>query len=154
MIKIRVESMDRYYIKILMNQIESDILSRQFIVDDDIVTIIDSHITVGTKDDMSYIELIVKDKMNIVLIPILADKSIVNQYKSDKEIFITITQYDNSKIRDIGNMIYDQYIGHKDYIDNKVILNIDHKNIKIWISEKSNKIPLLMYTKFYPSDYK
>lgn len=153
MVKIRVESMDRYYIKILINQIGYDILSRQFIVDNDIITIIDSHITVGTKDDMSYIELIVKDK-NMVLIPILADKNIVNQYRSNKEISIIITPYDDSKVGDINNMIYDQYIGHKDYIDNKIILNTDDKNIKIWISENSNKIPLLMYMKFYSSNYK
>ena len=66
------------------------------------------------------------------------------------EIFIKITPEDSNKVGDIGNMVYDQFVGHKDYIDNNVVLNIDNgTDVRIWIEKDSCKFPIFFLSKFY-----
>lgn len=154
MIKIRIESMDRYAINLIYKQIRYDFLSRKFISEHKLVNITDYHITEGTKDDLSYIEIECKH-MNMIILPILSDRRIINQYTQRKEIFITLTPDNEDIVGDIANMIYNQYVGHEEYIENDVVLNFDDgKNIKVWIDGSCNKFPTFIFSKFYTADSK
>ena len=150
--KIRIESKNRAAISLLLNHIKNEFLSREFIVKNGIVNLVDYFIETGTKvEKINYIELTCSGMMNKVMIPTLIDKHTIGiDSKYFEEISITITPEDNDKVGDIGNMIYEQFVGHQDYIDNEVILNIDDSNnIRIWIEKDSCKFPLFILTKFY-----
>lgn len=150
--KIRIESKDRKAISLILNHIKNEFLSREFIVKNEIVIIKDYFIETGTKvEKVNYIEIFCSGRINKVLIPTLIDKHTLGlDSERYEEIYIQITPEDKEKIGDIGNMIYEQFVGHKDYIDNAVVLNIDDgENIRIWIEEDSSKFPIFFLTKFY-----
>jgi len=146
--KIRIESKDIAAINLLMTHIKNEFLSRAFILKNGIVELVDYSIE-ETKDELYYIELNCSGRFNKVLIPTLIDKHTLGM-ESTKFDLITIHIYpeDDSKNGDIGNMVYEQFVGHEDYIDSAVVLNTD-EGIHSFICDDSSKFPLLILTKFY-----
>ena len=148
--KIRIESKDRSAISLLLNHIKNEFLSREFIVKNGIVNLVDYFIETGTKvEKINYIELTCSGRFNKVLIPTLVDKHTLGIESTEFDL-ITIHIYpeDEDKNGDIGNMVYEQFVGHQDYIDSAVVLNTD-EGIHSFICEDSSKFPLFILTKFY-----
>lgn len=146
--KIRIESKDVSAINLLMTHIKNEFLSRAFILKNSIVELTDCSIE-ETKDGLYYIELNCSGRFNKVLIPTLVDKHTLGIESTEFDL-ITIHIYpeDEDKNGDIGNMVYEQFVGHQDYIDSAVVLNTD-EGIHSFICEDSSKFPLFILTKFY-----
>ena len=146
--KIRIESKDIAAINLLMTHIKNEFLSRAFILKNGIVELVDYSIE-EIKDELYYIELNCSGRFNKVLIPTLIDKHTLGMESTEFDL-ITIHIYpeDDSKNGDIGNMVYEQFVGHEDYIDSAVVLNTD-EGIHSFICDDSSKFPLFILTKFY-----
>lgn len=150
--KIRIESKSRAAISLILNHIKNEFLGREFIEKNEIVNIDEYFIETGTKvEKINYIDITCSGRMNKLLIPVLIDKHTMGiDNEIYDEIFIKITPEDSNKVGDIGNMVYDQFVGHKDYIDNNVVLNIDNgTDVRIWIEKDSCKFPIFFLSKFY-----
>ena len=151
--KIRIESKDQNVMTFLLNHIYNEFISRKYIFEKGIIKLIDQFIAIGDYDIMNYIEFTCSGIDKNVIIPMLIDRDSLSlndiRFKA-QDILIKITPQDNNLIPNIGNMIYEQFVGHEDYIENLVILNIDNEEyIEIFIDSNSTKVPMFFLTKFY-----
>lgn len=55
---------------------------------------------------------------------------------------ITIKTDSNKEKYRLGDLIHNQLVGHTDYINNNIILNIDKdKTVRLWIYNDCSQIP-------------
>ena len=144
--KIILESYHYKSLNAIRDHIISDYSTRPFIDSNDLIKI-GLVSTVDVKSKKSILEVSVKDGMSMVMIPTFFDRSIV-KYKLKHNIDITLV-LPAENVKDIYNMIYDQIVDHKDFVDHNIVLITNENNVKVLVSKDSTKVPLFIFERFY-----